>query len=103
MAGRTNSTALIRLLEQLTPVQRALCDERVVVLPAEAPCTVQGAGDAANSLELAPTIADAFFINSKCLCEEFVADFLEAGLVGDLAGGEEKAEGEFGDRGRRAT
>jgi len=81
----------------------ALRDECVVVLPAESTCTVQCSRNAADSLELTPTITDTLFVHSECLCEEFVADLLEAGLIGDLARREEESECEFGDGGGRAA
>jgi hypothetical protein len=85
MTCKVDSTALIWLLEQLAAVQRAFCDERVVVLLAKVARCVQPARNNANSLELRSRIADGLLIDRESLGEVFVRDFLKVVLVCDLA------------------
>ena len=80
-------------------MQRRLSDQRVVVLLAKAPRHLQGAGDGADGLELCSRIADAVLVDGERLGEEFVGEFFEAALVGDLAARDKEAEAEFGGGG----
>ena len=91
MARKVDSTALIWLLEQLATVQRAFCDERVVVLLAKVTCRVQSARNNANSLELRSRIANGLLIDRESLGEIFVRDFLEVVLVCHLAARDKEA------------
>ena len=96
MAGQIDGAALVGLLQQLAAVESALGDQGVVVLFAEPPRRVQGASDDADGLELGAGVGDGFFVDGKGLGKEFVGDFFEGGLVGDLAAGDEEAEAEVG-------
>ena len=92
MTGEIDCTALVRLLEQFAAVQRAFCDERIVVLFAEVPCCVQPTGNDAHSLELRSRVTDCFFVDCEGLCEVLICDFFKVVLICDLPTGDEEAQ-----------
>ena len=96
MAGEVDSTALVGFLQQLAAMERGLGDEGIIVLLAEPPRAMQRASDDADGLELGAGVGNGFFVDGEGLGEEFVGDFFEGGLVGDLAAGDEEAEAEVG-------
>lgn len=92
VAGEVDSAALIRLLEQLAAVKRALCDKRVVVVAAEVACRVQPTSNDAHSLKLRAAITNSLLIDGKGLCKEFVRNFLVSRLVSYLAAANKKTQ-----------
>jgi hypothetical protein len=93
VAGKVHSTALVRLLEKLTSMQSSLGNQCIVVLLGESSSSVQGTCNDADGLELSPRITNRIFVDSKCLREEFVADFLEPCLICDFTAHHEQPEG----------
>lgn len=76
-------------------MQRTFRNEIVVVIFAEVSGAVEGVCDDADSLELGARVGDRFFVDREGLGEEFIGDFFEFTLVGDLAAEEEEAEGKI--------
>lgn len=96
MTGQIDSTALIGLLEQLATVQRAFCDECIVVFLTEVPCCVQSTSDDAYSLELCSRVADRLLVDCESLSEVLVRDLLEIVLICNLSAGDEETERKVG-------
>ena len=92
MARQVHRAALVRLLQQLAPMQRALGDQRVVVLAREAPRAVQRAGEHADRLELRLGVANDLLVDGERLREEVVRQLRVARLVCDARAGDEKAQ-----------
>lgn len=80
-------------------MQRALGNQRVVILASKVPRVVQGPGNHADGLELRPRIANRFLVDGKGLRKELVADLLRARLVGNLSTAHKQPQAQLG-RGR---
>lgn len=93
VAGKVHCTALVGLLEELASMQSSLGDQCIVVLLGESASSVQGTRNDADGLELSSRITDRVFVDSKCLREEFVADFLEPCLICNFTAHHEQPEG----------
>ncbi len=96
MACQVHGAALVGLLQQFRPVERAFRNQGVVILLAESTRGVQSAGDDTYGLELGAGVRDGFFVDGEGLGEELVGDFFESSLVSDLPAGDEEAEAEVG-------
>lgn len=92
MTRQIDRPTLIRLLQQFTPMQRSLRDQSIVILLSKASCSLKGTSQNTYSLELRSRVADRIFIDRECLGEELVAEFFKAGLIRDLAAGDEETE-----------
>jgi len=99
MTSRTDRATLIRLLQQLAPMQRGLCNQCIVIILPEAARTMQRACNTAYSLKLRTGITYTLLVHGERLREELIRDLLEASLVSDLTGREEQAEAVFCNRG----
>lgn len=93
MAGEVHCRRLVRLLEQLGAVQRRLRDERIVVVRAEHPRTLEGADDERDRLELRAALRDVVLVDGERLDVEVVREILEPALVRNLRSEQEKPEG----------
>jgi hypothetical protein len=98
MTRSVHRRRLMRLLQQLGPVQRSLGDQRIVPVHFEHPRALQRPDDQRDRRELRPTLRDRVFVHRKGLHVEIVREVFEAGpaLGRDLGGEEEETEGERG-------
>jgi len=97
VTSKIDSTTLIGLLEQLGTMERALCDESVIVFLAEIAGSTEGLRNDTDSLELRAAVADGFLVDGKGLGEELVRYFFEAALVCYTTAGDEEAERKVGN------
>ena len=96
MTRQIHGPALIRLLQQLAPMQRCLRDQRVVILLSETPGTMQRPCNHAHGLELCSAVTDGFLVDGESLREGFICHFLKPTLIGDLSAGDEQPQAEIG-------
>ena len=75
-------------------MQRALRNQRIVILLPETSRAMQRPCNNTNSLELCPGVRDGFLVDGERLCEELIGYFFEASLVSDLSAGDEETETE---------
>ena len=96
MTRQVYRPALIWLLQQPASMQGCLRDQSIVVLPRKPSSLVQRSCNDTKGLVLRSRIAYGLLVHGECLSEEFVADFLEGGLVSDIAGRNEEAQRQVG-------
>lgn len=80
-------------------MQRCLRNQIIIIITREIPRLTQRGRNDAYGLELCARVTDGILVNGECLCEVFVRDVFEPGLVCDLSAGNEQAETEFGGGG----
>jgi hypothetical protein len=86
MTRQKHGATLIWFLQQLTPMQRGLRYQRIVVLLPETPGLLQRTRNHTYRLKLCARVRYAVFVDGECLSEVLVTEFFEGALVGDYAG-----------------
>ena len=89
MTSQVHSRSLVRLLKQLSTVQRRLGNQYIIVLFAEDLSPLERINDKGDSLELRPTLGDIVLVHGKSLHVELVRELFESAFIGDLCSKEE--------------
>ena len=98
MTRGVHGRRLVRLLQQLGPMQRRLGNQRIIPIHLKHPRPLQRPNDQRDRRQLRPTLRDRVFVDGKGLHVEIVGEVFEPRptLGCDLGGEEEEAEGEGG-------
>lgn len=97
MARRQHRRRLMALFQQLAPMQRRLCNQRIVIIVSKHPTRLQARNDADDSLQLRARLRDALFVNHKRLNKEFVRELFQLALVRDGRGEQKEAQADVGN------